>query len=75
MRKTASAIILLSLTFSVFTLTYEIHPVKASTSIPDTYELPNWLSAFLFVLIVLAGGILVILVILLFWCRRKSEQK
>ena len=75
MRKTALGMILFSLVFSVSVLTSEIHPVKASTSIPDTCELPKWLPAFLFILIVLAGGILVILVVFLSWCRRKAEQK
>ena len=75
LRKTASGIILLSLVFSVFVLTCEIHPVKASTSMPETCELPRWLPAFLFILIVLTGGILVILVVFLLRCRKKAEQK
>ena len=72
LRKTALGMILLSL---AFVLTCEIHSVEASTSMPETCELPRWLAAFLFILIVLAVGILVILVVLLLWCRRKAEQK
>lgn len=75
LRKTALGMILFSLVISVSVLTSEIYPVEASASMPETCELPRWLPAFLFVLIVLAGGILVILVVFLSWCRRKAEQK
>jgi len=76
LRKTALGMILLSLVFSVVVLTCEIYPVKASTSMPDTCELPRWLPAFLFVLIVLAGGNLVVIIVFLLWkLKRKSEPQ
>jgi len=75
LRKTASIMILLSIVLSIFVLTYEIHFVKASTSVPDTCEFPRWLMAFIFIMTVLAGGILVIIVVFLLWWRKKKAEK
>jgi hypothetical protein len=77
LRKTIFGILSL-LVFSMFVLTHEIRPVRAlisdTPSPPVMCELPRWLLAFLFILIVLAGGNLAIIVaFLLRKFKRKSE--
>jgi len=75
LRTTVSGIALLLLMFSIFALTHEIQPVKASisdaSSSPVMCTLPRWLLAFLFIIAVLTVGNFIIL--LLLWLKRKSE--
>jgi len=72
--KTVLGMILLSILFSIFVLTLLIYPVVGSDSLPGACDLPRWLLAFIFVMTVLAGGILAVMVVFLVWWRRKPSR-
>jgi ABC-type microcin C transport system permease subunit YejB len=83
LKKTYLGMTLLLLVLSVFALTLETRPVKASgaeifvwstSSVPVACELPKWLLAIIFVVAVLAGGNLVAIVVFLLWCRKKKAE-